>query len=96
LSAVAINADGYFHSVTQTAAIESLAKIGGAAVAPALIQAIRAFYADPSRAAIRAVAQVVPAEQGRPALTAVVTNADGYFLPSVRLAAEEALAVKKA
>jgi HEAT repeat protein len=92
LTSVVENRDGYFHSLTRTAAIESLARIGDSSVVPVLLQAIRDPYADPSRAAIRALAALAPKEQTISALVQVVNNPDNYFHPSVRLAAVTALA----
>lgn len=96
LSAAAENRDGYYHSQTQVAAIESLAKIGDVAAIPSLLLAIRARFADPSLAAIRAVAKIAPPEQSAAALTIVADNPEGYFLPTVMEAAGAILSGMKA
>lgn len=92
LTSVLENRDGYFHSLTRAAAADSLGQINDATTIPALVLAIRDPFADPSRAAIRALARVASADQAASVLIQVITNADNYFLPSVRVAAVAALA----
>jgi HEAT repeat protein len=53
--------------------------------------AVRDPFAEPSRAAIRALGAVA-AEDATAVLQAVISNNDNYFLPSVRATAAEVLA----
>ena len=91
LTAVIENADGYFHPIVRTAAAESLGCLNEPRAVGALKRAVRDPLAEPSRAAIRALG-VVAREDALPALLAVVSNGDNYFLPSVRVTATEVLA----
>jgi HEAT repeat protein len=91
LSAVIENADNYFHYTVRAAAAASLAQLNDPRAIKALSTAVRDPFAEPSRAAIRALGAVAR-EEAVPTLLGVISNGDNYFLPSVRVAATEVLA----
>ena len=85
------NPNNYFHSVVRAAAANSLGQLKDRRASQTLLRAIHDPVAEPSAAAIHALAQI-----GEPqALTAfkeVVRNRDGFFLSFVRRAAVLGLA----
>jgi HEAT repeat protein len=83
--------NGYFHSVVRSAAAASLGQIGDRRAVPALISTVRDGMAEASAEAVRALASLND-DRAVLALIHVVRNADGFFLPVVRLAAVHALA----
>jgi HEAT repeat protein len=91
LSEVVENPDGYFHPSVRIAAAESLGQLNDPRSVAPLCRAVRDPLAEPSRAAIRALG-LVAREAAVPVLVSVINNVEGFFLPSVRVAAVEVLA----
>jgi HEAT repeat protein len=91
LAAVLENAGGYYHGIVRAAAAESLGQLKDRRSLTALVQGVWDPLAEPSRAAVRALAATAGAE-AVPTLLTVVANPNGFFLPAVRLAAVQALA----
>jgi hypothetical protein len=84
------NFGGYFHEMVRVAACASLGGLGDRSATPALLNAINDPMAETSAAAIGALAAIGDERAVEP-LMAVLRNADGFFLPVVRLAAAAAL-----
>jgi epidermal growth factor receptor substrate 15 len=90
LVSVLANADGFFHGVVRSAAAASLAQLKDCTAVPVLTHAVRDPMAEASAEAVRALATIGDERAVAP-LAAVLRNADGFFLPVVRLAAAKAL-----
>jgi HEAT repeat protein len=90
LSAAVMNAEGYFHPVVRAAAAGSLGRLNDRRALPALLAGVRDPMAEASAESVRALAAIAdPA--ALETLAAVVENADGFYLPVVRLAAVKAM-----
>lgn len=90
LSAVVVNADGYFEGSVRVAAAEALGKLQDRRAVAVLITVVRDQAAEVSQAAIRALG-LLKDERAIDLLVAVVRNNDNYYLPFVRQTAVEAL-----
>jgi HEAT repeat protein len=90
LSAVVVNADGYFDGSVRVAAAEALGNLQDRRAVAALITVVRDQTAEVSQAAIRALG-LLGDERAIDLLVTVVRNTDNYFLPFVRQTAVEAL-----
>jgi HEAT repeat protein len=85
------NPNNYFHSVVRAAAANSLGQLKDRRAADALLRAIHDPVAEPSAAAIHALAQISE-PQALAAFKEVIRNHDGFFLSFVRRAAVLGLA----
>lgn len=85
------NPDGYYHPLVRAAAVHALGKLGSSADVERIEQALRDGDAEVSIAAIAALILAAP-ERAGDALSRVVENPDGFFLPITRLAAARGLA----
>jgi len=85
------NSDGFFHSVVRAAAAQALGKIGDRSAVDALIEATRDSMAEASEEAVKALGLLGDA-RALPGLEAIVKNADGFYLETVRKSAAEAVA----
>ncbi len=89
LGQVLKNADGYFHSVVRAAAAASLGHLGDRNAVDALIAATRDTMAEASEEAVKALGALGDV-RALPALETIRRNEKGYYLESVRRAAEQA------
>jgi HEAT repeat protein len=90
LLTVLANADGYFNPMTRVAAMAGLARRLRLDELAPVFAAVRDIDAEVSIAAVAVIGERAPAV-ARDHLLPILRNAQGYFLPLVRLAAANAL-----